>query len=216
MHQPRPARASDQVVCSPSYDASMMGRNSCSGNDSTRAHRAAPQDIFLRVPLAARLVDITTCAVDAIVNAANESLSRGGGVCGAIHRAAGPQLALACGALAPCPTGEARITPGFSLPARFVIHAVGPVWRGGTAREPELLAAAYRAALDIAEERALHALAFPATSTGIYGYPVQPAAAIAVGTVTDFLATSASVRDVLFACFDRDTLEAYRALGVPG
>jgi O-acetyl-ADP-ribose deacetylase len=168
------------------------------------------------MPLAARLIDITTCAVDAIVNAANESLSRGGGVCGAIHRAAGPQLALACAALAPCPTGEARITPGFLLPARFVIHAVGPVWRGGTARESALLTSAYRAALDIAEERALHALAVPAISTGIYGYPAQPAATIAVGTVTDFLATSASVRDVLFACFDGDTLEAYRALGVPG
>ena len=168
------------------------------------------------MPLAARLVDITTCAVDAIVNAANESLSRGGGVCGAIHRAAGPQLALACAALAPCPTGEARITPGFALPARFVIHAVGPVWSGGTAREPELLAAAYRAALEIADERGLHALAFPAISTGIYGYPSQPAAAIAVATVTDFLATSASVHNVLFACFDRDTLEAYRALDVTG
>src|SRR3712207_886523 len=104
----------------------------------------------------ARLVDITTLDVDAIVNAANEQLAPGGGVCGAIHRAAGPELAAACARVAPCPTGQARITPGFRVPARFVIHAVGPVWRGGRGHEAELLASAYRAALTLAEENGLH------------------------------------------------------------
>src|SRR5689334_12519339 len=111
--------------------------------------------------LEARLADITTLAVDAIVNAANSDLTPGGGVCGAIHRAAGPELAAACSRLRPCPTGEARLTPGFRLPARFVIHAVGPVWRGGSAGEAELLASAYRASLALAREERLESIAFP-------------------------------------------------------
>src|SRR5688500_1575957 len=114
--------------------------------------------------LIARIVDITTLDVDAIVNAANEQLAPGGGVCGAIHRAAGPELARACADLRPCPTGEARITPGFRLPAEFVIHAVGPVWHGGRGGEAELLASAYRAALRLAVERGLRSVAFPAIS----------------------------------------------------
>jgi O-acetyl-ADP-ribose deacetylase (regulator of RNase III) len=154
------------------------------------------------MPLAARLVDITTLPVDAIVNAANEGLLPGGGVCGAIHAAAGPDLAAACAALGgPCPTGEVRSTPGFRLPARHVIHAVGPVWRGGAEGEPGLLAAAYRGSL--AELRRLggRSIAFPAISTGIYGYPKEAAVRLAVRTVRDDLAARGEL-DVTFACFD--------------
>jgi len=133
--------------------------------------------------LVATIVDITTLDTDAIVNAANESLAPGGGVCGAIHRAAGPELARACAAAAPCPTGEARLTPGFRLPARFVIHAVGPVWHGGGAGEADLLASAYRSTVRLAAEHGLSSLAFPAISTGIYGYPLGQATPIAVSAV---------------------------------
>jgi O-acetyl-ADP-ribose deacetylase (regulator of RNase III) len=160
-----------------------------------------------------RLVDITTLALDAIVNAANAQLVPGGGVCGAIHRAAGPELAEACAKLAPCPTGDARITPGFRLPARFVIHAVGPVWRGGHEGEPDLLASAYRASLALAREHRLASVAFPAISTGIYGYPMDAAAAIAVRSVKTF-APRGSVKQVIFACFSDEALHAYAAAGV--
>ena len=154
--------------------------------------------------------------MDAIVNAANEMLLPGGGVCGAIHRVAGPGLATACASLAPCPTGGARITGGFSLPARFVIHAVGPVWRGGNAGEPALLASAYRSALRLAEEQGLRSVAFPAISTGIYGYPLGPATAIAVAEAQRFLTTAGRVREVVFACFGPEALAGYRAAGVAG
>lgn len=160
--------------------------------------------------------DITTLAVDAIVNAANEQLAPGGGVCGAIHRAAGPELAAACAALAPCPTGSARMTPGYDLPARYVIHAVGPVWRGGAAGEAQLLARAYRSALQLADDAGLHSIAFPAISTGIYGYPLIAATRVAVATVSEFLGKAASVRDVTFACFSEEVLAAYRVAGVVG
>jgi O-acetyl-ADP-ribose deacetylase (regulator of RNase III) len=159
----------------------------------------------------ARLVDITTLAVDAIVNAANEELAPGGGVCGAIHRAAGPELAKACARAGPCPTGQARMTPGFRLPARFVIHAVGPVWHGGRAGEAELLASTYRAALDIARREKLASVAFPAISTGIYGYPLTEATGIAVSTVRSELRAPGSVSRVVFACFNEDALRAYDA-----
>jgi O-acetyl-ADP-ribose deacetylase (regulator of RNase III) len=166
------------------------------------------------VELTARLVDITELGVDAIVNAANEMLAPGGGVCGAIHAKAGSELAAACAALGRCPTGEARITPGFRLPARHVIHAVGPVWRGGTAGEAELLASAYDWSLRLAEEHGLASVAFPAISTGIYGYPLRPATAIAVRTVR--AARGHHVRRVVFACFGADALAAYRDEGVAG
>ena len=164
--------------------------------------------------LSARVIDITTLATDAIVNAANEQLAPGGGVCGAIHRAAGPELARACAALGRCPTGEARLTPGFRLPAKFVIHAVGPVWRGGGAGEPELLAAAYKAALQLATKHSLRSLGFPAISTGIYGYPLEQATAIAVETVRTALQAGSSVQQVVFACFSPDVLQEYRQAGV--
>jgi O-acetyl-ADP-ribose deacetylase (regulator of RNase III) len=159
----------------------------------------------------ARIVDITTLAVDAIVNAANTDLAPGGGVCGAIHRAAGPELEAACARVAPCPTGEARITPGFGLPARFVIHAVGPIWHGGSHGEPELLASAYRASLALARSKELQSIAFPAISTGIYGYPLGAATAIAVATVRAEMSNPGTLREILFACFGQEALNAYAA-----
>jgi O-acetyl-ADP-ribose deacetylase (regulator of RNase III) len=151
--------------------------------------------------------DITAVRVDAIVNAANESLLGGGGVDGAIHRAAGPELLQACQQLGGCPTGDSRITPGFRLPARYVIHAVGPVWRGGHHREPELLASCYRSALALADQHGLKTIAFPAISTGIYGYPVEPAARIALTTVSTYPAES--VEHVVFVLFHEPAVQAY-------
>jgi O-acetyl-ADP-ribose deacetylase (regulator of RNase III) len=154
--------------------------------------------------------DITRLAVDAIVNAANERLLAGGGVCGAIFRAAGPGLAEACARVAPCPTGDARLTPGFALPARFIIHAVGPVWHGGGADEDALLAACYRRALEIAAEHGLARIAFPAISTGIYGFPPERAAPVAVGTVREAVARLASIADVIFCCFGSASARLHR------
>ncbi|MEZ4413209.1 MAG: macro domain-containing protein [Gemmatimonadales bacterium] len=159
------------------------------------------------------LADITTLDVDAIVNAANDQLAPGGGVCGAIHRAAGPELAEACAALGPCPVGEARVTPGFDLPARLVIHAVGPRWLGGVQGEPELLANAYRSAFRLAQESRVKRIAFPAISAGIFGYPLHPATAIAV-RVAHEVAPASGVEEVIFVCFSEDVLAAYRHEGV--
>jgi len=155
--------------------------------------------------------DITRLAVDAIVNAANSTLLGGGGVDGAIHRAAGPELLAECRMLGGCPPGEARLTRGCRLPAGHVIHTVGPVWRGGAAGERETLAACYRACLVIAAERGFATIAFPAISTGIYAFPRDPAAAIAVTTVTAHLATEAVPETVIFVCFDAATRAAYEA-----
>ncbi len=155
--------------------------------------------------------DITTLDVDAIVNAANESLLGGGGVDGAIHRAAGPQLLEECRALGGCPTGEARITKGYRLKARHVIHTVGPVWQGGRAGEPELLADAYRNSLALAREHALRSIAFPAISTGIYRFPADLAASIAVGTIAGHLAEDRRLESVLLACFGRASADHHRA-----
>jgi O-acetyl-ADP-ribose deacetylase (regulator of RNase III) len=168
----------------------------------------------LPVVLTAKLVDITTLTVDAIVNAANSDLAPGGGVCGAIHRKAGPELARACVRVAPCPTGHARLTPGFQLPARFVIHAVGPIWYGGAKGEPELLASAYRASLALAKAHTLHSVAFPAISTGIYGYPLQAATRIAVAAVRAELAEPGSISEIVFACFSPGALAAYVVEGI--
>lgn len=148
--------------------------------------------------------DITTLAVDAIVNAANERLAPGGGVCGAIHRAAGLELARACARIGSCPTGEARMTPGFDLAARFVIHAVGPVWHGGNASEEKLLASCYRASLELAAENGVSSIAFPAISTGIYGFPLEQAARIAIATVAAGLARHRSIERVVFCCFGKN------------
>jgi O-acetyl-ADP-ribose deacetylase (regulator of RNase III) len=154
--------------------------------------------------------DITALALDAIVNAANASLLGGGGVDGAIHAAAGPELLRECRTIGGCATGEARITRGYRLPARHVIHAVGPVWRGGGAGEDQLLASCYRAALSLAVEHDLRTIAFPAISTGIYRFPLDRAAPIAVGEVRRFLAADARLERVVFCCFDAATVAHYR------
>jgi O-acetyl-ADP-ribose deacetylase (regulator of RNase III) len=161
--------------------------------------------------LEAVLGDITAQAVDAVVNAANSSLLGGGGVDGAIHRAAGPELLDACRALGGCPTGEARATPAFGLPARWVIHTVGPVWRGGAAGEAELLASCYRRSLEVADQLGARSVAFPAVSTGIYGYPADQAAAIAVETIRSVAATT-SVELVTLVAFDDRTRALYADL----
>lgn len=145
--------------------------------------------------------DITTLDVDAIVNAANEQLARGAGVCGAIFRAAGPQLDAACAALAPCPTGDARVTPGFAAKARWIVHTVGPIWHGGNRGEPDLLAAAYRNSLARAEEVGAASIAFPAISTGVYGYPFEAAARVAVTTIRAWCAASSKPQRIIFCCF---------------
>lgn len=159
----------------------------------------------------ARLADITTLDVDAIVNAANPELAPGGGVCGAIYRAAGPHLLAACLQVRPCPVGEARLTPGFNLPARFIVHAVGPVWHGGNRSEAVLLGSAYRASLELASVHGLASIAFPAISTGVYGYPLDAATAVAVSAVREFSAAPGSVEHVIFVCFNDDALAEYAA-----
>lgn len=155
--------------------------------------------------------DITTLAVDAIVNAANRTLLGGGGVDGAIHRAAGKELLEECRTLGGCAVGEAKITRGWQLPAKFVIHTVGPVWRGGNAGEAGKLAACYRSCLEIAAERGFETVAFPAISTGVYRYPLEAATEIAVREVRDFLAANAVPARVIFVCFDARTRAAYEA-----
>ena len=170
------------------------------------------------MPISLVLGDITRVEADAIVNAANSQLLRGGGVCGAIHAAAGPELARACDAYVrehgPVPPGGAALTPGFRLPARFVIHAVGPVWHGGSRGEAETLAGAYRSSMRLADQTGIATIAFPSLSTGIFGYPVGLAAPVAVGAVREALEGAAHLREATFVLFDPATYGAYeQALG---
>jgi O-acetyl-ADP-ribose deacetylase (regulator of RNase III) len=178
-------------------------------NSSSTGRNAMPRPTL---SLKAVLGDISTLEVDAVVNAANTTLLGGGGVDGAIHDAAGPELLEACRRLGGCPTGDAKITPGFNLRARYIIHAVGPIWRGGTEREKELLASCYQRSLELTAEKHVTSVAFPSISTGAFAFPMELAAPIAVSTVINFSSHGPELREVLFCCYSAEHLAVYRKI----
>ena len=165
-----------------------------------------------KVKIHLEIGDITTLKVDAIVNAANTTLLGGGGVDGAIHCAAGPKLLEECRTLNGCPTGEAKITKGYNLPVKFVIHTVGPVWHGGNRNEDKLLESCYKSSLKLARDNGIKSIAFPAISTGVYGFPSESAASIAVKTIMEFLEKDESIKEVVFVCFDERTYLNYKKI----
>lgn len=191
-----------------------IAQKQISGSDETNAQRNSGH----RVNLTVLQADITTLNVDAIVNAANSSLLGGGGVDGAIHRAAGRELLEHCRTLNGCQTGDAKISPAFKLPCQYVIHTVGPVWHGGHRHEPELLARCYEKSLDLAVQNNLSSIAFPSISTGVYGYPIEKAAEIAINTVQDYLQNSLgktaelSIFEVIFCCFSATDAAVYKRM----
>ena len=183
-----------------------------SGRGFNSRHLHKKGRFFLRMKIEIIKGDITKLKVDAIVNAANSSLLGGGGVDGAIHRAAGPELLEECKKLGGCRTGEAKITKGYNLPAKFVIHTVGPVWYGGNNNEDELLANCYRNSLKVAVENNIRTIAFPAISTGVYHFPLERATQIAIKEVKDFLNTNDTIEKVFFVCFDDRTYKVYKEI----